>query len=82
VDSIGEGSEGAVCDVQTPAKNAESSPGPGWVALSIPTTLAEAERVLILRTMEATGGNRTQAAKILGISVRTLYSRLLKYGQQ
>jgi len=38
--------------------------------------LAEAERVLIERALERTGDNRTQAAELLGISVRTLRNKL------
>ena len=38
--------------------------------------VGEAERVLIERAMVATDGNRTRAAKLLGISVRTLRNKL------
>jgi DNA-binding NtrC family response regulator len=38
--------------------------------------LAEAEATLIARALEVCGGNRTQAAKLLGMSVRTLRSKL------
>jgi DNA-binding NtrC family response regulator len=38
--------------------------------------LSEAERVLIERALEATGQNRTRAAELLGISIRTLRNRL------
>ncbi|HET7553690.1 MAG TPA: sigma-54 dependent transcriptional regulator [Gemmatimonadaceae bacterium] len=38
--------------------------------------LAEAEAKLIERALEATGDNRTRAARLLGISVRTLRSKL------
>ncbi|MBI3328084.1 MAG: sigma-54-dependent Fis family transcriptional regulator [Nitrospinae bacterium] len=37
------------------------------------------ERTLILDTLEAVEGNRTQAAKILGISLRTLRNKLREY---
>lgn len=42
-------------------------------------TIQEAERRLILKTLEHTGDNRTQAAKILGISIRTLRNKLNEY---
>jgi len=38
--------------------------------------LAEAEEILIERALEATGNNRTKAAELLGISVRTLRNKL------
>ena len=41
--------------------------------------VADAERVLIERALEAAGGNRTRAADLLGISVRTLSRKLKSY---
>jgi two-component system response regulator FlrC len=43
------------------------------------TPLREVERIVIFDTLEQTGGNRTHAAKILGISVRTLRNKLNEY---
>ncbi len=41
--------------------------------------LHEMERIMILKGLEATSGNRTQAAELLGISVRTLRNKLNEY---
>jgi two-component system response regulator FlrC len=50
-------------------------PGP----LPVGTTLREAERALILETLRAARGNRTRAARTLGISVRTMRNKLSEY---
>jgi DNA-binding NtrC family response regulator len=44
------------------------------------STIHQAERELILKTLEAQVGNRTKAAEILGISTRTLRNKLREYG--
>ncbi|MDR1489796.1 MAG: sigma-54 dependent transcriptional regulator [Desulfovibrio sp.] len=41
--------------------------------------LYEMERIMIRKGLEQTGGNRTQAAELLGISVRTLRNKLNEY---
>ncbi len=43
-------------------------------------TLAEMEQRAILETLDASGGNRAEAARRLGISERTVYNRLREYG--
>lgn len=43
-------------------------------------TVSEAEKLLILRTLEDQDGNRTRAAEILGINPRTLRNKLHEYG--
>ena len=44
-----------------------------------PMTIAEVEKQLIFSTLKRTSDNRTQAADILGISVRTLRNKLHQY---
>lgn len=42
--------------------------------------IAELEKQVILETLQETGGNKTEAAKKLGIATRSLYYKLEKYG--
>jgi len=44
------------------------------------TSLREAERQLLERTLEATGGNRTRAAELMGVSLRTIRNKIRCYG--
>jgi two-component system response regulator HydG len=58
-------------DVELKSKQIDLTPG---------RSLKEVEKEMILRTLEETGGNRTHAAMILGISRRTLQLKLKEYG--
>jgi DNA-binding NtrC family response regulator len=51
------------------------------VPVHVGTTVDEAERLLILRTLEATGQNKTRAAEILGVSLKTLHNKLKEYSR-
>ncbi|HWE84322.1 MAG TPA: sigma-54 dependent transcriptional regulator [Terracidiphilus sp.] len=51
------------------------------VPVRVGNTVDEAERLLILRTLEATGQNKTRAAEILGVSLKTLHNKLKEYSQ-
>jgi DNA-binding NtrC family response regulator len=50
------------------------------VRVGVGTTVEEAERLLILKTLESTNNNKTRAAEILGISLKTLHNKLKEYG--
>ena len=43
------------------------------------TTMADAERELIIRTLERTGNNKAEAARQLGVDVKTIYNKLKAY---
>jgi transcriptional regulator with GAF, ATPase, and Fis domain len=47
--------------------------------LDVPTTLDEIERRAIEATLDYTGGDKTRAARALGIGRKTLYRKLLEY---
>ncbi|MHB8735471.1 MAG: sigma-54-dependent transcriptional regulator [Terriglobales bacterium] len=50
------------------------------VRVPLGATVAEAERLLILRTLAQTQNNKTRAAESLGISLKTLQNKLKEYG--
>lgn len=69
----------AIILAPSPARPADvCPPSPSLVG----RTLAEVERDLIVETLRHTGGNRTQAATILGISIRTLRNKLKQYQEE
>ncbi|MCB0411966.1 MAG: sigma-54-dependent Fis family transcriptional regulator [Bdellovibrionales bacterium] len=45
-------------------------------------TVSQAERLLILKTLDFTGQNRTKAAHMLGISIRTLRNKINEYKEE
>ncbi len=55
------------------------APDAGAISVQVGATVDEAERLLILRTLEATGQNKTRAAEILGVSLKTLHNKLKEY---
>jgi DNA-binding NtrC family response regulator len=57
-----------------------SSEDPDAVHLGVGTTVREAEKLLILKTLESTSNNKTRAAEVLGISLKTLHNKLKEYG--
>ena len=50
------------------------------IKFPIGTTVDAMERELILQTLNATGNNKTRAAELLAISLKTLHNKLKEYG--
>ena len=48
--------------------------------MPVGTTLAEAERLLITQTLDRAGQNKAEAARQLGLDVKTIRNRLRSYG--
>jgi len=82
------GDEISVEDLPEEYRRAEPATPEAQPAVAVPTagetvalTMDEIERRAILDALERTGGNRTQAAEILGIGLRTLQRKLKEYRQ-
>jgi DNA-binding NtrC family response regulator len=52
---------------------------PESVRLSVGTTVSDAEKALVQLTLQHTKNNKTRAAEILGISLKTLFNKLKEY---
>jgi DNA-binding NtrC family response regulator len=80
--------EGTIDAVHLPrnfnAAGAAVQPGgdhdPATVRLRVGATIDEAEKELIQHTLQHTKNNKTRAAEILGISLKTLHNKLKEYG--
>jgi DNA-binding NtrC family response regulator len=51
----------------------------GWL---VGSSLRDVERDLVLVTLSHTRGNRTAAAQLLGVSVRTLRNKIVEYSAE
>jgi DNA-binding NtrC family response regulator len=73
--------DGDVLDVDMLAPHVSPGGDADAAQVSVPVgeTLAEADRRLILATLERCNGVKKQAALMLGISPKTLYNRLEEY---
>ena len=52
----------------------------GKIVLPVGTSARDAERELILKTLEETGNNKAEAARRLGVDVKTIRNKLKSYG--
>ena len=60
----------------------EVAPSSNSLAIPVGTTVAEAEKQLIYKTLEFTENNKTRAAEILGVSLKTLHNKLNLYDSE
>ena len=63
-----------------PSNIVDSTPGKESLDIKVGMSLRDIERETIRRTLSEVGGARDKAAKMLDISVRTLYRKLNEYG--
>ena len=78
VASVAATAAAAVMDNDTPTVSDDENQTKGLVG----RTVAEVERDLIIDTLQHCLGNRTHAANILGISIRTLRNKLKQYNEE
>ena len=60
--------------------DARHSTTPDWTLGELPTAIARLETYMIIRALQETAGNRTEAARRLGIHRQLLYAKAQKYG--
>src|ERR1700719_2725302 len=53
-----------------------------FIKIPVGSSLEDVEKEMITRTIEFTGGNKTRAAEILGVSAKTLYNKLERFGPE
>lgn len=82
LDSVRDCVGGPVIDAAGPAPSHHSLAANEIVPLLIGATVEEIERELVLQTLGRCDGNRTRAARMLGVSVRTLRNKIRLYAAQ
>jgi len=66
---------------KTARPSPETAVASNSIQVEVGATVDEGERRLILKTLESTNNNKTRAAEILGISLKTLHNKLKDYGR-
>jgi DNA-binding NtrC family response regulator len=78
---VAQGKMITTADLPPDFRNRHRAAGPD-LTLQVGTTIDEAERALITKTLERTNQNKTRAAEVLGISLKTLHNKLARYRRE
>ncbi len=66
-------------DIRSVLGSSSETNDPAALRIVVGTSLADAERRMIAATLKKCNGNKTRAAALLGVSLKTLYNRLNAY---
>jgi len=69
-----------VLDVGRPADPIGRGDEDSTVTVPVGASMQQVEREMIERTLRHTGGNKTRAARMLGVSIKTMHNKVKKYG--
>lgn len=61
--------------------NEESDDTDNYISVKVGTKIDDAEKQIILKTLEYANGNKTKAAKLLGMSERSIYYKIKYYSE-
>jgi len=73
-------SSGTILPAQPAEESSHSRRDEGGSGLRSGVTLQSMERQLLEKTLQATGGNRTRTAELMGLSLRTVRNKIREYG--
>ena len=82
LDSLKSSADSAELEPGMEAPSYHHSGDSGRLKIESGVTVQEMEKALILETLKTTDNNRTEAAKMLGISIRTLRNKLHEYSTE
>jgi len=77
--AMGDGKVLRLRDFITPLSSEQRTQAPSLDSL-VGKTLEEIEKAAIAKTLDVHGGNKSAAARVLGIAYSTLYEKIKKYG--
>jgi DNA-binding NtrC family response regulator len=69
-------------DSSRPPVPSEPTPAPSGAVKTMKEAVAEAERAAVLAALNAAKGNKAEAARLLGVSYKTLFNKLHEHGVQ